>query len=374
MLSFGICSEAGQSLAGRAQAAALEEHHLMGGDLRSELLRGAVSPRPLPQYNYSGELGGSSQIGQQIAGWVSSNGSTFLEASQSAAVAAAAVAGTGVQQYTGIPYVPAPGSVAPPPAARDPVVASAAAPGAEPNSASGSVSPGATLAAEAAPKLRSDAGSRDVGVAVLKRGGSGAVVKAVGLGLPLVASAGSADSGSACHSIIRAGDLSHKAPAPLQLPGGVLRAKLTAVRPSYSSIAPKRAGPQPGGLSLALANSGSEADERVAKRCSGSRFDDMIDPSSTPEERRRQRRMLSNRESARRSRRRKENFLQTAEEQLAELAAARAAAAADAEEAAQKLASLHADFAAVAAERDQLRHENERLCRKMEEAGLRVEA
>ena len=50
--------------------------------------------------------------------------------------------------------------------------------------------------------------------------------------------------------------------------------------------------------------------EPVAKRSSGSRFDDMIDPSSTPEERRRQRRMLSNRESARRSRRRKENFLQ----------------------------------------------------------------
>ena len=50
--------------------------------------------------------------------------------------------------------------------------------------------------------------------------------------------------------------------------------------------------------------------EPVTKRSSGSRFDDMIDPSSTPEERRRQRRMLSNRESARRSRRRKENFLQ----------------------------------------------------------------
>ena len=56
---------------------------------------------------------------------------------------------------------------------------------------------------------------------------------------------------------------------------------------------------------------------------------------------------------------------QTAEEQLAELAAARAAAAADAEEAAQKLASLHAAFTAVTAERDQLRHDNERLRRKV---------
>ena len=57
--------------------------------------------------------------------------------------------------------------------------------------------------------------------------------------------------------------------------------------------------------------------------------------------------------------------MQTAEEQLSELATARAAAAADAEEAAQKLANLNADFAAVAAERDQLRYENERLCRKV---------
>ena len=71
-----------------------------------------------------------------------------------------------------------------------------------------------------------------------------------------------------------------------------------------------RVAPQSGSLSLGQGGSGSEADERVAKRCSGSRFDDLIDPSSTPEERRRQRRMLSNRESARRSRRRKENFLQ----------------------------------------------------------------
>ena len=56
---------------------------------------------------------------------------------------------------------------------------------------------------------------------------------------------------------------------------------------------------------------------------------------------------------------------QTAEEQLAELAAARAFAAADAEEAARKLAQLHVDLAAVAAERDQLRAENKLLFRKV---------
>lgn len=328
---LGVCAEARQSLAGKAQLAAFEEHHLQGGDLRSELLReNAAARAPTPPGNL-GQLSGGPQAGVPVTGWLSANGSTFLEASQVAAIR----------------RMPAAGSAVAAPCA-----------GSAPASVTGSLSIFTPLAAETA-LLESDARSREVAVALA--GAAGAPAAAT-------RSLGSTDSDHStvpavlgCHMPrIPAATLAltpaNKAAAPLQS--------------SASGAAPKR----PGAPRRTATASDSDPEPAAKRAKSGSRYDELIDPSLSPEERRRQRRMLSNRESARRSRRKKESFLQTAEEQLAELAAARAFAAADAEEAARKLAQLHVDLAAVAAERDQLRAENKLLFRKLGEAGIRAGA
>lgn len=211
----------------------------MGGDLRSELLRGSTASKEEPPNYYGGEYSGGSQTQVQISGWASSNGSTFLEATQQlqpglGMQSQRAGSGTEATLLRICSDVPLNSSAH---GGLDQYSAAAR------TAATSSVSVDAPGVADAVFKLQSDARSREAAPAAAWEASADAEKKVTILGSVAAGSyPGPTDSGSACHSTNPLDTILYTAVpllrANVQGKPGV--APPIAVRSFSSGLAPKR--------------------------------------------------------------------------------------------------------------------------------------